>query len=143
MVNLRYLLDTNIISEPLRPAPNPSIMASLARWDGQYAIPAIVWHELWFGCRRLAGSAKRTAIERYLTEVIQPSIPTLPYDSAAAQWHAQERARLTSIGRTPSFADGQIAAIAATNRLTLVTINVADFINFADLQIVNWQQAET
>lgn len=142
-MNLRYLLDTNIISEPLRPAPDPSIMANLAHWDGQYALSAVVWHELWFGCRRLAVSAKRTAIERYLTEVVEPSIPILPYDSVAAQWHAQARARLVAAGRTPSFVDGQIAAVAATNQLTLVTINVADFASFADLRIVNWQQSET
>ena len=139
-MNLLYLLDTNIISEPLRPAPNANVMANLTRWEGQFAIPSIVWHELWFGCQRLAVSAKRTVIERYLTEVVQPSIPILPYDAAAAQWHAAERARLTAAGKTPAFAGGQIAAIAATTRLTLVTINVTDFTDFSTIQVVNWQQ---
>lgn len=142
-MNLLYLLDTNIISEPLRPAPDAAIMANLARWDGQFAIPAIVWHEVWFGCLRLAVSAKRTAIEHYLTEVLRPSVPILPYDSSAAHWHAKERTRLTATGRTPSFADGQIAAIAATNQLTLVTLNGVAFAGFADLRVVNWQQMDT
>ena len=129
-----------IFSEPLRPTPNANIMANLAQWEGQIAIPSIVWHELWFGCQRLAVSVKRTAIERYLTEVVRPSMPILPYDAAAAQWHAAERVRLTAAGKTLAFADGQIAAIAATTRLTLVTINVTDFTGFSTIQVVNWQQ---
>ncbi len=62
----------------------------------------------------------------------------MPYDGRAAQWHAAERARLTRIGKTPPFADGQIAAVAVVNDLTLVTANAADFANFQDLRIQNW-----
>lgn len=139
-MNLLFLLDTNVISEPLRAAPDANIMACFARYEGQYAIPTIVWHELWFGCHRLPVSAKRTAIQQYLADVVQRSIPILPYDVRAAQWHAAERARLAAAGKTPPFVDGQIASIAATNRLTFVTINVTDFSGFADLQVLNWQQ---
>ena len=79
----------------------------------------MVWHELWYGCYRLPPSAKRTLIEAYLKDVIARTIPILPYDQRAALWHAKERARLTLIGRMPPFADGQIAAVAATNGLGL------------------------
>lgn len=41
-------------------------------------------------------------------------------------------------GVVPSFADGQIAAIAAVNDLTLVTANTAHFANFAGLEVANW-----
>ena len=51
-------------------------------------------------------------------------------DGEAALWHAEERARLTAQGRTPSYVDGQIAAIAKTNDLTLVTRNTSDFVRF-------------
>jgi len=71
-------------------------------------------------------------------DVVRPTIPILFYDDRAAQWHADERARLTRLGKTPSFADGQIAAIAAVNKLTLVTANTADFENFSSLDIENW-----
>jgi tRNA(fMet)-specific endonuclease VapC len=50
----------------------------------------------------------------------------LPYDGAAARWHARERARLAKLGRPAPFADGQVAAIAAVNQLVLVTRNVSD-----------------
>jgi tRNA(fMet)-specific endonuclease VapC len=139
-VKLIYLLDTNIISEPLRPEPDAGVTMHLARYDGQFAIPAIVWHELWFGCLRLSASMKRIAIERFLTEVVQRSVPILPYDARAAQWHAAERARLTRLGKTPSFSDGQIAAIAVVNQLTLVTNNVSDFALFDELHVVHWRQ---
>jgi tRNA(fMet)-specific endonuclease VapC len=45
---------------------------------------------------------------------------------------------LTAQGRTPSYVDGQIAAIAKTNDLTLVTRNTSDFVHFADLRVENW-----
>ncbi|MEA3360272.1 MAG: VapC toxin family PIN domain ribonuclease, partial [Thermodesulfobacteriota bacterium] len=62
----------------------------------------------------------------------------LPYDDRAAEWHAKERARLSAKGATPSFVDGQIAAIASVNGLVLVTRNVDDFKTFLDLKLENW-----
>jgi tRNA(fMet)-specific endonuclease VapC len=138
-VTLRFLLDTNIVSEPLRPAPDPAILGHLRRHRTEVAIPAIVWHELWFGCWRLPASARRTAIEHYLRHVVGPTLPILPYDARAAAWHSAERARLASLGHTPAFADGQIAAIAHTNDLILVTRNIADFVFFEGLRITSWQ----
>ena len=134
-----FLLDTNILAEPLRPAPNPTIMLKLQEFESQLAIPAIVWHEMWYGCYRLQQSTRRTAIERYLLEVVAPSMPILPYDSAASEYHAEERTRLSRLGKTPSFADGQITAIAHANGLTLVTLNLSDFQEFRELQIEDWQ----
>ena len=133
-----FLLDTNAISEPLRPQPNPTLMRRIHENEGQIAIASIVWHELLYGCRRLPESRRREVIEQYLFEVVLPTIPILPYDTRAAQWHAGERARLMRLGQPPSFADGQIAAIAAVNDLILVTANTADFANFDSLLIENW-----
>jgi tRNA(fMet)-specific endonuclease VapC len=135
-----YLLDTNIISEPLRPAPNQQILERLKRHEAEIVIASVVWHELLYGLYRLPRSAKRSAIEKYLIEVIGPTIPVLPYDTRAAQWHAAERARLVALGRTPPFADGQIAAIAQVNNLILVTANTTDFAMFEGLQAENWQE---
>jgi len=139
-VSLRYLLDTNILSEPLRPRPNPRILDRLRRNQEELATAAIVWHELLFGCYRLPTSAKRAAVEDYLFQVVAPSIPILPYDEGAADWHAAERARLVSTGKTPSFADGQIAASARVNDLILVTLNTADYAGFQELTIEDWRR---
>ncbi len=136
----RFLLDTNVLSEPLRPSPNPKVMEKLRQHDKVIATATIVWHELLFGCNRLPESNKRKAIKQYLLEVVQPNIPLLPYDANAAAWHAAERTRLVSIGKTPAFADGQIAAIAKVNNLILVTNNVSDYADFQELQVENWHQ---
>ncbi|MBP6016165.1 MAG: type II toxin-antitoxin system VapC family toxin [Candidatus Promineofilum sp.] len=137
-MSLAWLLDTNAISEPLRPAPNVHLLHRIGENEGQIAIAAVVWHELLYGCRRLPKSKRRDAIEQYLFDVVRPTMPILPYDAQAAQWHAAERARLAQTGRPPSFADGQIAAIAAVNNLTLVTANLSDFADFRELKTINW-----
>ena len=139
-MSAKYLLDTNILSEPLRPAPNPETLNRLKRHQDQLATAAIVWHELLFGCYRLPVSAKRAAIENYLLQVVAPSVEILPYDESAAEWHAVERARLTHTGKTPSFADSQIAAIAKTNDLILVTLNTPDYSDFQGLDIEDWRK---
>lgn len=134
----RFLLDTNVFSEPLRPIPNSNVMEMLRQHESEIATATVVYHEILFGSYRLPDSKKRRTIEKYLQEVIQPNIPILPYDNNAAKWHALERARLVAIGKTPSFADGQIAAIAHVNDLILVTNNVSDYADFSQLQIDNW-----
>lgn len=138
MVTTAFLLDTNAISEPLRPVPNENLLSRIREHEDRLAIPSIVWHELLYGMARLPGSKRRSAIEQYLFEVVRATIPILPYDARAAQWHAAERARLAELGRPPSFADGQIAAIAAVERLTLVTANTRDFASFEGVEVVDW-----
>lgn len=139
-MSLRYLLDTNVVSEPLRPAPNAKVLARLKRHEDELTIASLVWHELWFGCQRLPASAKRTAIERYLSEVVAVSMPVLPYDQAAAEWHSSERARLMALGKTPPFVDGQIVAVAHVNELILVTLNPTDYAGFAEVKVEDWSR---
>ncbi|WP_293124969.1 type II toxin-antitoxin system VapC family toxin [Microcoleus sp. bin38.metabat.b11b12b14.051] len=137
-MTLRYLLDTNIISEPVRPVPNANVMTQLIEAKSTVAIASVVWHEILLGCYRMPDSKRRRAIEAYLEEEVKVKLPILPYTQEAAEWFAKERARLIAIGQTPSYADGQIAAIAKVNNLILVTRNVADYANFQDLPIENW-----
>jgi tRNA(fMet)-specific endonuclease VapC len=139
-VTSRFLLDSNVLSEPLRPDPNRKLLERLRKHQHEIATSSIVWHELLFGASRLPASRKRQAIEQYLAEVVAATIPILPYDETAAAWHATERGRLVSLGRTPPFVDGQIAAIAKIHDLTLVTRNTADFADFAELRVQNWHR---
>ena len=101
---LKYLLDTNTISEPARPSPNRCLLERLERNAEALAIAAPVWHELLFGLQRLPPSAKRTRIEGYIfSSVID--LPILPYDAVAAEWHAAQRARQEAKGRVIPFVD--------------------------------------
>lgn len=134
----RYLLDTNVLSEPLRRTPNAGVLAGLNAHQAEICTAAPVWHELLFGAARLAEGLKRRALLEYLHDVVAPNVAVFGYDAAAAGWHAEERARLMSVGRTPPFVDGMIAAIAKTRGMILVTHNVADVSAFDDLVVEDW-----
>jgi tRNA(fMet)-specific endonuclease VapC len=138
-VNLKYLLDTNIFSEVIRPRPNAVLMGKVRRYWEVLAMAAPVWHQMLYGYTRLARrDPKRLNFETYFFRVVKPSVPVLPYDEAAAQWHASERVRLERLGKPRPYADGQIAAVAKVNELILVTANVQDFLPFQGLQIEDW-----
>ena len=135
---LRFLLDTNIISEPFKLEPNPTVVAKLQANGEANAIAAITWHELLYGFHRMPSSRRKRQLETYLFEVIQPNLPILSYDERGAEWFAAERVRLTALGKPPAYADGQIAAISNVNNLILVTRNIDDYQEFTDLEIENW-----
>ena len=136
----QYLLDTNVLSEPVKTKPDMNVMNMLERSQGRIVTAAPVWHELRYGCLRLPLSRKRDLIQAYLEDVVWPNVAILSYDERAAQWHAEERARLTVLGKTPSFVDCQIAAVSKVNDLVLVTRNMADFTIFEGLQVENWHR---
>lgn len=142
MGSLIYLLDTNILSEPVKSEPNSNVMAHLAQFRENCATASIVWHELHFGLARMPASKKSRMIADYLAQLHSSHLPVLEYDSRAAEWHASERARLIKKGISLPFADGQIAAIAKVNSLKLATRNTADFAYFDGLEVGNWFEAK-
>ena len=133
-----FLLDTNVLSETLRPQPDRGVMHGLRRHSREVATAAPVIHEMLFGALRLPPGAKRKAVLHEIEHVLLKTLDVLPYDRRAAEWHARQRARLVNEGRTPPYIDGQIAAVAAVNSLTLVTRNVADFAAFEGLTVKDW-----
>jgi len=140
MARVIYLLDTNIISEPLAAKPNPGVMEKIRAHGTDLAITSVTWQELLFGMLLLPAGHRREQIKDYLIDRVGPSLPILGFDAAAARWQAEQRARLRSMGQTPAYPDSQIAAIAAVNQCVLVTRNVADFETYqkAGLVIENW-----
>jgi len=139
-LNLRFLLDTSIVSSPVSRIPSPPILKKLETHGHECAIAAPVWNELVYGCQRLPRGARRRGLEAYLQEVVLASFPVLAYDEAAAHWHGLERARLEALGKPAPYVDGQIAAIARVHELTLVTVNVRDFARFRDLDVEDWSK---
>lgn len=135
---MRFLLDTNILSEPTRRHPEPRVLERLREHQRESVTAATVIHELRHGIGRLPPGRRREALADYLERLLRQPIRVLPYDRDAALWHADQRAALEAQGRPTPYADGQIAAIAATNGLTLVTRNVGDFRVFPGLQVENW-----
>jgi len=140
-----YLLDTCIVSEPVKPVPAEAVLAKLARYDGLCAIPSIVWHELRYGVDRLPEGKRKKRLTGYLQEVVAPFLPVIPYDEHAAWMHANIRVDLEQANGgalTLPFADGQIAAVALANNLILVTRNLQDFKRIRHLAVENWFDEE-
>lgn len=135
---VKFLLDTNALSEPVRPEPSAAFMRRLRANAGECAISSVTWHEAVFGLERMPDGERRATVHAYLYETVAPSMPILPYDGRAAELHGKERARLARGGKPPAFADGQIAAIAMVNDLVLVTANVKDFARFDGLSFESW-----
>ena len=136
-MTIRYLLDTNVISEPLKKTPDPLVMTNIKYYQDEIAIASQVFYELTRGADQLTKSKKRTDILKYIKSFVS-TIPILPYDKTAANWHGKEMSRLQKLGQTPAFLDSQIAAVAKVNDLILVTRNTKDFENFLGLSLENW-----
>ena len=107
---MRFLLDTNVVSETMRGSPNRRMLRKLAQHDGQFGISALTWHELAFGVRCLPRGARRTALEARLRDISTDLPAPLPFTGAAGDWLASERARLEAKGISISMEDGVIAA---------------------------------
>lgn len=139
-MTLKFLLDTDTVSGPILKEPNPKLVRRIDGHSHESAIAALVWHELIYGIRLLPRGRRRTAITEYVQDVVGASFPILPYDATAAAWHGRERARLEKMGKPPPFVDGQIAAVAHTNDLILITRSANDFKKFDSLEVRDWSE---
>jgi tRNA(fMet)-specific endonuclease VapC len=135
---MNVLLDTNVLSEPLRELPDPAVMAQLESEEHVLHTASVVIHELSYGIHRLPSGRKQQRLNSYLQGLLTSGLSVLPYDGKAALWHGEQRAKLEARGLRPPFADGQIAAIGATQALVVVTRNTADFEAFEGLDVLNW-----
>ncbi|CAN5335250.1 PIN domain-containing protein [soil metagenome] len=134
---MRFLLDTDVLSEPTRPHPDAGVMQRLEAHRTEMATAAVVMHELQYGVARLPHGRRREQLGSYVTSLATSTLPVLPYDRRAAEWHATSRAAAAGAGQPTSFADGMITAIAAVNGLTLVTRNLADVAHLG-IPTVSW-----
>jgi tRNA(fMet)-specific endonuclease VapC len=92
---------------------------------------ATAWEEFIAGVAALPRCERRSKLEAYRESLIEGGLDVLPLDRGAAEWMGGERARLRKRGITPAYRDAQIAAVAATRKLILVTRNVDDFKSFS------------
>ena len=138
------LLDTNILSELMRPAPEASVEQWLADQPAASVfISAITEAELRYGLALMPPGKRRSAlaveIENMLEEDFSGRI--LPFDSPAAVAFAEIAAERRHEGRPISQADAQIAAIARSRGAALATRNVPDF-EGCGVEIINpWSSA--
>ena len=136
-----YLLDSNVISEIIKPEPSFSVIKKLAEHSGDCAISVTTWHELIYGIEQLEESYRKTQLSNFIQNDVKQSFRIIPYTENTAKLHAEIRAKLKKEGILLPFADSQIAAIALENRMTLATKNTKDFVQitkYFPIKLENW-----
>jgi toxin FitB len=135
------ILDTNVLSEGLRPRPSPNVM----RWMQSEPIAAlftstITEAEMLFGAALLPEGRRRRALEGVLEQLLGNRFAgrILPFDSAAAREFAYIAASRRLAGRPIGEADGRIAAIARSRGAALATRNGVDFADCGLMLIDPW-----
>lgn len=125
-----FLLDTNVVSELLRPSPEPVVET----WVGDHQatdlyFSAIGEAELRYGVAILPAGRRQIALASAIEAILREDFVDriLPFDSDAAREYADIAAARRSAGRIISPADCQIAAIARSRGMAVATRDVRDF----------------
>lgn len=133
------LLDTNVISEWMRPSPAPSVIAWLDRQSAaDLYLPSIGKAEIEAGIMRLPEGKRRDGLRRAAeTLFTEFSDRCLSLDCEAATEYGEVIAVAKSLGRPISVEDALIAAITNRHGCTLATRNVKDFDYLPGLKLIN------
>lgn len=125
---MKFLLDTNILSEVRKPRPHGGVLAWFtAHQSTGLAIPAIALFELQMGVEKLrTQDPERAARFEFWIAQLETGSNVLPFDAAAGR----ETARLLHKQPMALMPDAMIAAIAKVSGLTLATRNTRDFERF-------------
>ncbi len=134
---MRYLFDTDTLSDLLRRAPSPALLRRIAAVPPEeQGTSSITLGELIYGARRMRDGAQEL-VER-IERTLIPNLAVLPFDATAARSYGRLRAELERQGTPIGDADMRIASIALTNELVIVTGNVRHFERVAELEVENW-----
>ena len=122
-----YLLDTNVISERMKPAPAPEILAWLKTVPAnEAAIPSPALAEIMFGLHRMDEGKRQKQLFTALNN-LSNDIQSIPFDDPAASFYATITVERMSIGRPIGIFDALIASIAHANDMTIVTRDTDGF----------------
>ncbi len=137
-----FLLDTNCISELLRPKPEPGVMEWMdAADEAMLYLSVLTVGEIRKGVAGLSQGKRRTLLETWLEVELQERFAgrIMPIDSSIADRWGLIAAEAIRRGKTLSVIDGLLAATALHHNLTVVSRNVSDFTN-TQVQVLNpWQ----
>ena len=124
------ILDTNVVSEPLKPQPNPNVLEWLdCQAVGTLFLTTLTFAELNAGIEILPAGKRRTQLHHALTARVMPLFEgrVLSFEQAAATAFGRIYASAQAVGNPIDFADCAIAAIATSRRYIVATRNARDF----------------
>lgn len=130
-------LDTNVLSETLKPSPDPEVVDWLIAHDPELAIPTVALAELTYGIERIRPEQRAVRLARGLTawrERLAGRI--LAFNETAAIRYGELMGQAARSGAPMSLPDGMIAATALAHGGALATRNVDDF-QLSGLEIIN------
>jgi len=138
------VLDTNVVSEVIRPAPEARVLRWLdAQAPQALSITAVTVGEIVHGVARLPEGRRRDRLAALVEEHVTTTFAgrVLSYDADAARVGGTLLALRERAGWPMSLADAQIAAICRVHDATLATRNVRDFVGTRVAVVDPWKPA--
>jgi toxin FitB len=138
-----FLLDTNVVSEWVKPRPDPHVVAWLADVDEDRVFMSVVTlGELRHGIERLPAGRRRARLDRWLREELPLRFEgrVLAVDAAVTNAWGTIVAQRERAGRPIGTIDALVAATAEVHDLTLVTRNASDFKSSVKTIYNPWRQ---
>jgi predicted nucleic acid-binding protein len=137
------LLDTNVLSELVKPHPHLRVISWTRRSAGALAVPTIAVAEMAFGIEKLVEGRRREQLLQALRRLVGEFADRLFDFNVKAAWaYGRILAGARRAGRPMTLPDALIAAIAQADGCALATRNVKDFAT-TRLELVNPWQSET
>jgi hypothetical protein len=133
------VVDTNVISEVMRPQPSPSVLNWLNTQDGnQLFITTVTPAEIGYGLRILPDGQRRWQLQSRFGQFIAQAFEerVLDFTASAAHSYAEIMGRRKEAIHPMSLPDGQIASIAHAHGFAVATRNIKDFED-CGLELVN------
>lgn len=127
---MNFLLDTNAVSEWVKPRPNPGLIRWMEAADEDRVFLSVLsLAELRYGVERMAAGARRNRLEGWLLHELPLRFEgrVLSVDHRIAEAWGRTVSRSEAMGRPMGAMDAFLSATAEVHRLTLVTRNTSDF----------------
>ena len=133
------VVDTNVISEVMRPQPSPAVLNWLNAQDGNLLfITTVTLAEIGYGLRILPDGQRRwqlhSQFEQFVTQAFEERV--LAFTASAARAYAEIMGHRKEVGHPMSLPDGQIASIAHAHGFAVATRNIKDFED-CGLELIN------
>lgn len=133
------VVDTNVISEAMRPQPAPTVLDWLNNQDAnQLFVTSVTLAEIGYGLRILPEGQRRRQLQNRFEQFIAQAFEerVLAFTSSAALAYAEIMGHRKEVGRPMSLLDGQIASIAHAHGFAVATRNIKDFED-CSLELIN------